>query len=292
MPDPKVTVLIPNYKTLLLTKLCLRLLRKHTDLQKVHVIVIDNDSQDESLDYLRSLKWIELIERKKALDDTPSLSHSRALDLALERVTTPYVFSIHTDTLFKDPRWLDVLLTEIEKEPVVAGVGSWKLEKKPSFMKRLGKAIEYQRRIGYCRLIGKTDKAKDIENQRQSGYYRLIGKTDITSEGKGKDYYYLRSHCALYRMDLIEKMNLRFSDGAETAGKVMHKKLVDKGYKMVFLPSEFLGRYVVHLNHATAVLHPELGSRKKTIRKGLKRFKKELEALNAGQILKDNSLDY
>lgn len=291
MSHPKVTVLIPNYKTLLLTELCLRLLRKHTDLQKVHVVVIDNDSQDESLDYLRSLKWIELIERKKAPDDTPPLSHVRALDLALERVATPYVLSIHTDTLFKAPEWLDVLLTEIEKDPVIAGVGSWKLENKPSFMKRLGKAIEYQWRIGYYRLIGKTDKAKDIENQRQSGYYRLIGKTDKAWEAKGKDYYFLRSHCALYRMDLIKKMNLTFCDGAETAGKVMHKKLVDKGYEMVFLPSEFLGRYVVHLNHATAVLHPELGSRKKTIRKGLKRFKKELEALNANQILMDNSLD-
>ena len=292
MPDPKVTVLIPNYKTLLVTKLCLRLLRKHTDLQKVHVIVIDNDSQDESLDYLRSLKWIELIERKKAPDDTPPLSHVRALDLALERVTTPYVLSIHTDTLFKDPGWLDVLQTEIEKDPVIAGVGSWKLENKPSFMKRLGKAIEYQWRIGYYRLIGKTDKAKHIENQRQSGYYRLIGKTDKAWEAKGKDYYFLRSHCALYRMDAIKKMNLTFSDGAETAGKVMHKKIVDKGHKMVFLPSEFLGRYVVHLNHATAVLHPELGSRKKTIRKGLKRIKKELEALSANQILMDSSLDH
>ena len=31
MPDPKVTLLIPNYKTPELTRLCLRLVRKHTD---------------------------------------------------------------------------------------------------------------------------------------------------------------------------------------------------------------------------------------------------------------------
>jgi hypothetical protein len=141
-------------------------------------------------------------------------------------------------------------------------------------------------------LIGKADKAKDIENQRQIGHYRLIGKTDNASEEKGKYYYYLRSHCALYRMDLIRKNNLTFSDGGETAGKLMHKKLVDNGYKMVFLPSEFLSRYVVHLNHATMVFHPELGAEKKTIRKGLKRFKRELKALNADQILMDNSLDH
>jgi hypothetical protein len=39
------------------------------------------------------------------------------------------------------------------------------------------------------------------------------------------------------------------------------------------------------------VLHPELGSQKKTITKGLKRIKKELRTLNAEQILRDDSLD-
>ena len=75
MPEPKVTILIPNYKTLMLTKLCLRLIRKHTEKSMIHVIVIDNDSNDESTEYLRSLKWIELIERKKVEGEIPALSH-------------------------------------------------------------------------------------------------------------------------------------------------------------------------------------------------------------------------
>ena len=58
------TVLVPNYKTLKLTKVCLRLIKKNTDLKKVNVIVIDNNSKDDSTKYLKSLKWIELIERK------------------------------------------------------------------------------------------------------------------------------------------------------------------------------------------------------------------------------------
>ena len=41
-----VTILIPNYKTLELTKVCLRLIRKFTNLDQAKVIVIDNDSQD------------------------------------------------------------------------------------------------------------------------------------------------------------------------------------------------------------------------------------------------------
>src|SRR3990167_9334292 len=114
--QPKVTILIPHYKTFALTKLCLRLIRKHTDPVLAKVIVIDNDSRDESVDYLRSLSWIELIERTGIPDEGAISAHARALDLALERVTTPYVLSIHTDTLVKRPDWLSYLIDPLEAD--------------------------------------------------------------------------------------------------------------------------------------------------------------------------------
>ena len=98
MQEPLVTILIPNYKTPDLTKLCLRLIRRFTDLRLAKVLVIDNDSKDASLDYLRTLKWIELLERPAVAGESGAMAHSRALDLALARVKTPYVLSIHTDT--------------------------------------------------------------------------------------------------------------------------------------------------------------------------------------------------
>lgn len=48
MQKPEVTIIIPNYRTVDLTKLCLRSLRRHTNLERVRVIVVDNDSQDAS----------------------------------------------------------------------------------------------------------------------------------------------------------------------------------------------------------------------------------------------------
>jgi len=268
MNNPLVTILIPNYRTLKLTKLCLRLLKKHTDMNKIHVIVIDNDSQDASLDYLRRLDWIELIERKAAPDDTPPLSHCRALDLGLSRVQTPYFLSIHTDTFVTDPRWLNVLLSEIEKSDNIAGVGSWKLESKPAWRRFL----------------------KQLESYWQQFYFKLIGKPHKIA-GAGKNYYFLRSHCALYRKNLFDKLGLTFSEGNECAGKRVHKALVDAGYEMVFLESDYLSRYMDHLNHATLILNPELGSKKKTITKGLKRIQWKLASINAEAILADDDLD-
>jgi GT2 family glycosyltransferase len=269
MSQPLVTILVPHYKTLDLTKLCLRLLRKYTDSGKAQVMVIDNDSQDDSLPYLRSLSWITLIERQAVSGETPVMAHSRALDLALEQVTTPYVLSIHTDTLVKRSDWLEFLLSEIKKRPTIAGVGSWKLEEKPL----------------YKRLI------KQIERYAQLGYYQLIGRKQHAIQGVGDNYYYLRSHCALYRMDLLKKFGLSFSAGDKVAGKTMHKSLVDAGYEMIFLPSETLIRYLDHVNHATVVLNPHLSSRQKSVDKGLRRIEKSLARLGAETILQDASLD-
>ena len=51
----EVTIIIPNYKTPELTRLCLRSIRKFTDRSKIKVLAVDNDSADESLEYLRRI---------------------------------------------------------------------------------------------------------------------------------------------------------------------------------------------------------------------------------------------
>lgn len=265
----QVTILIPNYKTLEITQICLRLLRQNTDFSRVQIIVIDNNSCDASLDYLRSIKWIDLIERSPEADDTPPLSHSRALDMALARVTTPFVLSIHTDTFVRRPDWLDVLLAPFTQDQMLAGVGSWKLESK-NWLQRLGRRIESFWKIALFQLTGRRT-------------YRLERFDD--------SLHYLRSHCAMYRTDVIRALNTGFCDGKGVAGSVMHRKMVDAGYRMLFMSSEQLGQYVDHVNHATMVLNPELGSSTSSIRSGKKRVGVKLRGIDADAILSDPSLD-
>ncbi len=270
MALPEVTVLLPTYNTAELTKLCLRLIRKHTDLNLAKVIVIDNGSTDHSRSYLRTLKWIKLIERQPDPSESGALSHSRALDLALERIDTPFVLSIHTDTLVRNKDWLPFLLSEIKMNAHIAGVGSWKLEKKTIYEKIL----------------------KYIEFFFQRSYYFLIGKKHVGLESSNHHIRYLRSHCALYRLDLIKKHNTCFSDGEEMAGKRMHRKLIAHGYQMKFIPTNILLKYMEHINHATTALNPELSRRKSSVKKGLRRIKKNLAQFNASAILQEHHLDY
>lgn len=263
MQNPEVTILIPHYKTLELTKLCLRLIRKHTSPNKIRVIVIDNDSQDESTHYLKSLQWITLLERMAIPNEGAISAHSRALDLGLAQVETPYVLSIHTDTLVKQSGWLDYLLNEIKYSEKIAGVGSWKLEMKSPWQRL----------------------AKHIERKMQS-----VSSYCLRRQKKEKEIY-LRSHCALYRTNLLQRYHLLFSENNWVACRGIHHKLQELGYKLHFLPSEKLINYIDHINHATTVLNPELSRQERSVIHGLKRIEQNLARLGAKDILSDNSLD-
>ncbi len=254
-----LTILLPNYKTPELTRLCLRSLRKYSDCSRIKVIAIDNASGDESLDYLRSLGWIQLIERtpSEISGMGPALMHSSALDLGLEHVETPYVISLHTDTIVHDSGWLDYLLSHINRSEKVAGVGSWKLEYMPLW-KQLGKGLE-------------------------DGIKSLLGR-------KHHEFRFLRSHCALYRTELLKRYTKGFWDG-ECAGSSIHKHLLKAGYELEFLPVKELGRYMAHLNHATMILNPELRGRKTTSAASFRKLGAKLNIERYREILEDCSLD-
>ena len=80
-----------NYKTPELTKICLTLLKQHfdngfLDVKHVQVWVVDNNSQDDSSDYLRSLDWIHLIERIPEGKEEGFAAHGKALNMILDQM--------------------------------------------------------------------------------------------------------------------------------------------------------------------------------------------------------------
>ena len=253
---PILTIIVPNYKTPDLTKLCMRSLRKYTDCSRVKIIAVDNDSNDGSLEYLRSLKWITLIERKHDGESGVEM-HAKALDMIMEMVDTPLVLVIHTDTIMISDQWLDFMLSKIYADERIAGVGSWKLET-VSPLKLFFKKFETEIR-------------------------RLLGRRILDRE------HYFRSHCAMYKSDCVRETN-GFYDN-KSAGVTMFRILREKGYLLPFIESEELSRYIRHLNHATAILNPTVQARKSANPEKLKQLQKELAKLNADKILEDDSLD-
>ena len=77
-----------------------------------------------------------------------------------------------------------------------------------------------------------------------------------------------------------------------TAGQKLYYGLIDRGYKTVELPPSVMGRYIVHLAHATQVINPkEFKLRAKTHRKFNRIINKVMSSQILQDIINDDSFD-
>jgi glycosyltransferase involved in cell wall biosynthesis len=264
----KATICVVNYKTLDLTRLCLRSIRKFTR-GPYEVIVVDNDSQDASTEYLRSLKWIRLIERTdKTNDSSGGYAHAAALDMALAQTQTEFFVAMHSDTFVHRDNWLNELLALFRDDSGIACVGAGKVELTPAWQTWLKKLTDF-----------KTLKRKLFHTSDPLGFYR----------------YYNRTVCSIYRTDILKKENLSFlmdRDKGLTVGKKLYFELVDRGYKTVELSDGFMRRYLAHLAHATQVVNAgQFNLRNRTVHKISRLIDKIMQSEQVRQILTDESLD-
>ena len=261
---PAVSICVVNYKTPLLTKLCIRSIRRFTP-QPYELIVVDNDSKDESLDYLRSVKWIKLVERKAGEAKPPAWMHGNALDMGFEASSGEFFVSLHSDTLIHREGWLDLLLSPALENPRLACSGCGKLDLKPQWLMLL-KA---------CTDVKDWLRRLNPEVRRD---------------------FYVRTICALYRSETLRKEKLRFDmdcDKKLTCGQQLYYELLDKGYPLKEIPERTMASYIHHLAHATMVLNKdvEFKVRSRTERKCKAALERILSSPLAKEILEDSSLD-
>jgi len=272
MNDGNVTIAIPHFQTLDLIRLCLRSIRKLTS-PPYEVIVIDNGSKDASLDYLRSVTWIQLIERHEESMKSESWAHGSALDIGLKHTETEFFLSVHSDVVIQDAEWLHKLIDPFKQNPRIACAGSGKLEE-------ISAAYHLFKKLG------------DIK-----GLIRFLRKTvshDATIKNNYRHPEYIRTICALYRTDILKQEHLSFLPVEEkglTSGQHLYYELMQRGYHTNYFPPSELKRMIDHLNHGTMVLNPLLGARKRTIRKGVRKMKNRFSEEKIKRLLTDASLD-
>ncbi|MDP6381424.1 MAG: glycosyltransferase family 2 protein [Phycisphaerae bacterium] len=267
-PERLVSIVIPHYRTEELVRLCLRAIRSFTDFP-CETIVVDNNSADGSLDYLRGVRWIRLVERGDEVESASPLAHGAAMDIGAAAARGKYLLSFHTDTIVKKPGWLEQLVCRLEAVHKGAALGCGKLET-GEFYKALKSLWDtHWMRRGLRRLFGMS------ENPR----YR-------------QREFYPNSYCALYDLTVLRDLNLSFMPTEiYTAGEKLYHDLIGRGYAGVELTVKQMAEYVHHISHATS--HLAGGSHKHWRAHG--KFRRALERVTgtevAEKLLNDESLD-
>lgn len=100
----EVSIVVVHYQTEKQSRLCLRSLRKYTELPH-ELVVVNNSPEHSSSRYLESLPWIRLI-----VNNDPEQSHRRGLQRGLEAATGEWILALHSDCFVKTKGWLQRLL--------------------------------------------------------------------------------------------------------------------------------------------------------------------------------------
>ena len=263
--SPIVSIIVPHFQTPELAKLCLRSIRKYTTDIDYEVIVVDNASKDiASKDYLRSVNWIRLIERTGEIA-TGSIAHREAVAIGFEAARAPFVLTVHTDTIPIRSDWLQFHLSPMLADHNIAAIGTDKLVLRSTlqeWLRTVEDAVMWWKRFRPVRVHNKLP--------------------------------YIRSHCALYRRSIMDKHSVKYNDKPLlTAGQGLHQDLERLGYECRLLDPRAVSMRVVHLNHATELLLPELQSQSRFLHlwRGQSRIRRFFQQPEIQAIFGDESLD-
>jgi hypothetical protein len=231
VPEGLASIVIPHYETPDLARLCLRAIRRLTD-HPYEVIVVDNHSQDGSLEYLRSVGWIRLIERGPETEPDAVFAHASAMDIGTAAARGHWLVSFHTDTIVRREGWLGAMLARLRENPKAAALGADKIDSDPAWYRAMKSMWDTHRAKAFVR--------------------RVIG---MQPNPRYSPQWYPRSFCAIYRLDLVRELGLTWQPALHhPTGELLYRGLVDGGYDAVQFSSDEMRAYVEHVAHATALV--------------------------------------
>jgi glycosyltransferase involved in cell wall biosynthesis len=253
-----LSIIIPHYRTEQHIRLCLRSLRKYTKGQ-LQVIVVDNNSADSSLDYLKSVSWIELIENHTG--SIGSLAHKEALDLGMKKTTGDWVSFFHSDTIVLKHGWDTILLNMLQ-------------EKQASGLSTVIRDInQYEKNIKKLK-----NKFKDIRMDFKN--YLRRNSSDIK----------IMSYCFIVKKEVLQNSNFSFTKNmGDVVTEFYYQEIKDK-YPFLLVNRSILEPLLWHTSNVTSILTGQM-TEKTLIDKFAIKNDGLFKQSDIQEILEDSSLD-
>lgn len=215
----EVSIIIPLYNSVKYTRKCLASLEATLKPEKYELIIVDNNSTDDTVDLLSSLP-----STVKILRNGENLGFARACNQGARAASGNYLLFLNNDTEAK-PGWLEPLLECVERDHAIGAVGS-KLLFPDGTIQHAGVLV--------------------IENQNSPErlcprhvYYGL--PADTPQANNPQEYQVLTAACLLVRkaaFDDIDGFDEEYWNGYEDVDLCF--KLRERNWKLVYQPASVL----------------------------------------------------
>ena len=224
----KVTIIIPNYNGIKFMKDCIESLRTQT-YKNFEILVVDNGSKDESVDYLRDLESYESNLNIKVIYLDENLGFAGGVNVGLAACDSKYVILLNNDTeVFPD--YVEMLVNAIEKSEKIFAIN-------PLMINAHDKELVDDAGDGYSLLgwgyqIGVGEKVADF-TKRRAVFSACAGASIYRKSILDEIGYFDEMHFAyLEDMDLSFRARLRgYIIGFEPMAKVYHLGSATSGSK-------------------------------------------------------------
>ena len=254
---PILSIIIPQYKTLELIRLCIRAIKQFSVLQP-EIIVVDNNSKDASLDYLKKIKNITLIENKRKCNGADA--HRLALDLGIKKARGQWILLFHSDSIVLRKGWDEDLIDLTKKYPGTIGA--------TTIYRDINRFAPW-----YTKLLRYFKERNSFFN------YSL----DVTNKK-------IMSYCFLIERQFFLKTGYEFYGSQGDVGDSLYQIHIKNKKPFILLGRKMLNRFIWHTSNATS-LAAGLMNDKKSKQKFLKKRNQLLSSDIISSILKNNALD-
>ncbi len=215
----EVSIIIPVYNKVDLTRQCLYSLYKNTSFRiNYEVVVVDNASNDGTAKYLDFAK--NIFDNLTVITNRENIGFARANNLGAKHSKGKFVLFLNNDT---EPlnRWLEKLFEIVENDPEVAAVGS--------------KLLFPDGSLQHAGVIVIEDQQLPDPLVARHIYWKAAA--GITEANKLMTYQALTAACLLVRRNAFNEINgfdEEYWNGYEDVDLCF--KLGEKNYKLVYQP--------------------------------------------------------